>query len=166
MIESDRTILRPWHTDDAEALFRYASDARVSEPALWQRHTSVDMSREIIGQVFAPNPCAFAIVLKQTGEPIGCIGLVPKEDEHFETETSEREIGYWVGYPYWGMGIATEALRALIRHLHDEKGINAFMITANAENTASQRVAEKCGFLRIRRYDYGGTESVVYKLKL
>ena len=44
--ETDRLIMRPWRTDDAEALYKYASDGRVSELALWPRHTSVEMSRE------------------------------------------------------------------------------------------------------------------------
>lgn len=55
IIDSPRLILRRWQPDDAEALFRYASDAKVSELALWERHTSVDMSREVIENFFIPN---------------------------------------------------------------------------------------------------------------
>ena len=98
---------------DADALYKYASDSRVSEMALWPTHTSVEMSREVIEKFFMPNPHNFAIVLAERGEAIGCIGLVPAGDEHHETSCSEREIGYWIGHPYWNMGLVTEALKAL-----------------------------------------------------
>lgn len=45
---TERLILRHWREDDAEALYKYASDPRVSEMALWPRHTSVEMSRDVI----------------------------------------------------------------------------------------------------------------------
>ena len=39
MIETERLILRPWQESDADALYKYASDSRVSELALWPTHT-------------------------------------------------------------------------------------------------------------------------------
>lgn len=71
VIESERLFLRPWRLDDAEALFKYASDGRVSELALWPRHTSVEMSREVIERFFIPNPECYAVVLKETDEAVG-----------------------------------------------------------------------------------------------
>ncbi|MCM1380138.1 MAG: GNAT family N-acetyltransferase, partial [Bacteroides sp.] len=97
IFETDRLIFRNWQLEDAEILYKYASDRQVCELALWPRHESVDMSRQIIKDFFLPNRHNFAIVMKETGEPIGCIGLVPKGDEHYETAKEEREVGYWVG---------------------------------------------------------------------
>ncbi len=77
VIATGRLMLRRWRESDAEALYRYASDGRVREMAMWPRHTSVEMSRQVIAEYFMPNPFNFAMVLKATGEPIGCIGLVP-----------------------------------------------------------------------------------------
>ena len=82
MMETERLILRPWSMDDVDCLYKYASDGRVSELALWPRHTSVEMSHEVIEKIFIPNRDSFAMVLKTTGEPIGCIGLVPEGEEH------------------------------------------------------------------------------------
>ena len=56
MIETEQLILRPWKEDDAESLYKYASDSRVSELALWPCHTSAEMSRDVIRYIFAPNP--------------------------------------------------------------------------------------------------------------
>ncbi|WP_328975715.1 GNAT family N-acetyltransferase [Streptomyces canus] len=57
-------------------------------------------------------------------------------------EPGEREVTYWVDRAYWGRGIATEALRELVRQV-PERPLYA---RAAADNTGSLRVLEKCGF--------------------
>jgi RimJ/RimL family protein N-acetyltransferase len=54
----------------------------------------------------------------------------------------EREVTYWVGRAYWGRGVATAALGALLR-LERTRPLHAH---AAADNAASIRVLEKCGF--------------------
>jgi len=166
MIKTQRLSLRPWNEADAEALYKYASDARVSEMALWPRHTSVEMSRQVIRDFFMPNPHTFAIVLNETAEPIGCIGLVPAGGEHFSPAANEREIGYWTGLPYWGKGVATEALQALISFCKNDLHLDSLLITTDAANEASQRVAAKCGFIHFSDYDNNGTPSKAFRLTL
>ena len=53
MIETERLILRVWQEDDAEALFKYASDPDIGPIAGWLPHTSVENSLEIIRTVFS-----------------------------------------------------------------------------------------------------------------
>ncbi|WP_151479826.1 GNAT family N-acetyltransferase [Streptomyces albicerus] len=57
-------------------------------------------------------------------------------------EPGEREVTYWIDRAYWGRGIATAALRALLDAV-PERPLHA---RAAADNTASLRVLEKCGF--------------------
>ncbi|NLD18802.1 MAG: GNAT family N-acetyltransferase [Clostridiales bacterium] len=53
-----RLILRPWMESDAESLYEYAKDPEVGPIAGWPVHTSVENSREIIGNVLAvPETC-------------------------------------------------------------------------------------------------------------
>lgn len=165
-IETGRLILRNWQTDDADALYKYASDERVSELAMWPRHESVEMSRRVIEELFLPNPDNFAIILKSTGEPIGCIGLVPSGDEHFDTADREREVGYWIGCPYWNKGLTTEALEAIIEYCRVTKGLNSLLLTTDNRNIASQVVAQKCRFQFISDYECDGVSSKSYRLKL
>ncbi|MYS89290.1 MULTISPECIES: GNAT family N-acetyltransferase [Streptomyces] len=54
----------------------------------------------------------------------------------------EREVTYWVDRAYWGKGIATAALRALLAEV-PERPLYA---RAAADNAGSLRVLEKCGF--------------------
>ena len=72
-METERILLRYWQESDAEALFKYASDPDVGPRAGWPAHKSVEESREII-RTFFHNDTTWAIVLKETGEAIGCIG--------------------------------------------------------------------------------------------
>ena len=42
MIETERLILRPWKDEDAESLYKYASDPKVGPIAGWPVHTSIE----------------------------------------------------------------------------------------------------------------------------
>ncbi len=53
-----------------------------------------------------------------------------------------REVGYWIGKEYWGRGIATQALGALLEH-EKRRPLYAHVVK---HNVASRRVLEKCGF--------------------
>ncbi|WP_282702097.1 GNAT family N-acetyltransferase [Streptomyces sp. CC219B] len=57
-------------------------------------------------------------------------------------EPGEREVTYWIDRAYWGRGIATAALAALVAEV-PERPLYA---RAAADNAASRRVLEKCGF--------------------
>ncbi|MGW4595282.1 GNAT family N-acetyltransferase [Streptomyces sp. NPDC004457] len=59
----------------------------------------------------------------------------------------EREVTYWIGRAYWGRGVATAALRALLAEV-PERPLYA---RAAADNHASLRVLEKCGFREAAR---------------
>lgn len=166
MIETERLILRRWRPDDDTSLYRYASDRRVSELALWPRHESKEMSRYVIDNIFIPNACSFAMALKATDEAIGCIGLVPQGDEHYPVMREEREVGYWIGYPFWDMGLTTEALNGVIRYCRDTLRLKSLLITTDERNMASQRVAEKCGFGFIGNYTYADMTGRAYRLYL
>ncbi len=146
MIETERLILRPWADTDAEALFKYASCRDIGPIAGWPPHTSVEDSLEIIRTVFAA-PETYAVVLKETGEPVGCCGIMFSGSLHTaETEQYEAEIGYWIGKPYWGQGLIPEAVMALLSRCFDDLTLDAVWCGHYEGNTKSKRVIEKCGF--------------------
>ena len=144
-METDRIILRPWMEEDAPALFKYASDPEVGPRAGWPPHRSLDESREIIRTVFSGEGM-WAVVLKETGEPIGCAGYLPESLSNLEISEDQCEVGYWIARPYWGRGICTEALRLIVRYCFEEKGFSVLWGDYFPENPASGRVMEKCGF--------------------
>ncbi len=144
-LETERLILRPWTEADAEALYRYAQDDRIGPAAGWPPHTSVENSREIIRGVLSL-PGTYAVVLKETMEPVGSVGIMKPGQGSAPMSDTEREIGYWIGVPYWGQGLIPEAVRELQRHCFEELNCTAVWCGYFEGNVKSKRVQEKCGF--------------------
>jgi RimJ/RimL family protein N-acetyltransferase len=57
----------------------------------------------------------------------------------------KRAVGYWLGRAYWGRGIATAALGAMLGEV-TERPLYAYVARSNV---GSIRVLEKCGFRAI-----------------
>lgn len=147
-LQTKHLILRAWRESDAESLYQYACNPNIGLMAGWPPHTSVENSLEIIRTVFAA-PETYAIVLKESGEAIGSIGLMTIRSKVYSAEMteSECEIGYWVGEPYWGKGFAPEAVNELLRHAFEDIGYTAVWCGYFDGNHQSKRVQEKCGFV-------------------
>ena len=150
IFETARLLLRPWEEEDAEALYKYAKDPAVGPIAGWPPHTSVDNSREVIRNILSAFE-TYAVVLKQTGEPIGSIGIIFGSETHSaHIADNEAEIGYWIGVPYWGQGLMPEALLRLLQHCFEDLDLHAVWCGYYDGNVRSKRVQEKCGF----RFDH------------
>lgn len=145
-LETKRLLLRPWEEGDAPALYRYASDPRVGPAAGWPVHTSAENSREIIRDVLSA-PETYAVVLKETGEPVGSVGLLFRRSDGVALDPGEAEIGYWIGVPYWGQGLIPEAVRELQRHCFEELKCTGLWCGYFDGNEKSRRAQEKCGFV-------------------
>lgn len=74
-------------------------------------------------------------------EYAGYVQLVPTEDGMWE-------IGYHTAKPHTGKGYATEAVQAFLSVMMDRLSLTQVAGICDAENAASIRVLEKCGFLR------------------
>lgn len=144
---TERLLLRPWRESDAEDLYRYASDPAVGLAAGWPPHRSVEESLQIIRTVFSA-PEIYAMVLRETDRVVGCCGVVRTGGVSvIDTRPDEVEIGYWVGVPYWGQGLASEAVGVLVKRCFNELGMKKIWIAHYDGNDRSRRVAEKCGFV-------------------
>ncbi len=156
MFITDRIVLRRWEESDAESLYKYAQDPAIGPIAGWPPHTSVEDSLNIIRTVFAA-PETYAVVLKETGEPVGSIGIMLGDGLHSaEMQANEAEIGYWIGKPYWGQGLIPEAVRCLLKRCFEDLGMTAVWCGYYDGNTKSRRVMEKCG-LRFHHTEEGNT---------
>lgn len=144
-LETERLILRPWSFDDAGSLYKYASDDRIGPIAGWNPHKSVDESRQIINDVLSAYG-VYAVVLKETGEPVGSIGLMIGDKSNLNLPDNEAEIGYWIGVPYWGQGLIPEAMNELIRFAFNDLKLERLWCGYFDGNEKSKRCQEKCGF--------------------
>ena len=143
ILQTKRLILRPWSENDAEELYKYASDPEVGPPAGWPPHTSVENSREIIRTVLSA-PETYAVCLKENGKPIGSVGLHRND---LAEKDDEYELGYWIGKPFWGQGLIPEASRELLRYAFEDLGMSRIWCGYYDGNEKSRRVQEKLGFV-------------------
>lgn len=143
---TDRLILRPWNEADAEALYAYAHDPKVGPIAGWPPHQSIEESREIIRTVLSM-PETYAVVLRETLEPIGSVGLLLGDAADPIALDSEAELGYWIGVPHWGHGYIPEAAHEMLRHAFEDLKLEGVWCICDDTNEKSKRVMEKLDFV-------------------
>ena len=135
--------LRPWRKGDEASLARYANNRNVSgnlKDRFPFPYTAAD-AREWIEHAGGQRPaCNFAIVVD--GEAVGGIGVEMGQDVFQRS----AEIGYWLGEPFWGRGIASEALRAVTEYAFATFDIIRLEAGVFSWNPASARVLEKAGY--------------------
>ena len=95
-LETERLILRPWREEDAEELYKYASDPEVGPFAGWPPHKSVEESLDIIRNVLN-GPESYAVCLMESGKAIGAIALKLRGETDMTERDDECELGYWLG---------------------------------------------------------------------
>ncbi len=143
-METQRLLLRRFELCDSEAMFRnWAGHPVVTQYLTWDAHQSEKESRQLLSkwskQYRRRNFYAWAIELKELGEPIGSIGAV---------QISGRqtfEVGYCIGERWWGQGLTLEALQAVIRFLFQEVRCRRIEAKYAEGNLASMRVMQKAG---------------------
>jgi [ribosomal protein S5]-alanine N-acetyltransferase len=135
--------IRSYRPEDLERLLQYAGNREVSIslrdrfPHPYTREDGEKWLRLVAEQSPELN---FAIASDRG--LIGGIGLELRDD----VETGSAEVGYWLGTPFWGRGIATAALRAFIPWTFSELDLVRLCAWVFESNPASARVLEKCGF--------------------
>ena len=134
--------LRPWTDDDITALVRYANNIKIwiNVRDLFPHPYTASDARHWIRLAGTQPITNFAIASQ--AEAIGGIGFTVQSD----ISRRSAEIGYWVGEPHWGKGIATLALGALVRHAFANYDLVRLYATVFEPNRASARVLEKNGF--------------------
>ncbi|MGP4049478.1 GNAT family N-acetyltransferase [Streptomyces sp. 2A115] len=128
-------VLREVHDSDLPVFFRQMNDPEavrmaaftVKDPADWDAFDAhwqrIRASSDVVDRTVLVD-----------GDVVGSAAVYG--------EPGEREVTYWIDRAYWGRGIATAALRALLAQV-PERPLYA---RAAADNTGSLRVLEKCGF--------------------
>jgi len=117
MLTSEHLLLRPFHPDDAAALFAYRTNPRVSAFQSWcpaSQDEAADFIGRMQGMVIDTPGTWFqlALVDRETGSLAGDAGL------HFSDQQPETvEVGISLAPEQQGKGLATEALTAIFDFL-------------------------------------------------
>jgi len=137
------SVVRSWSPADVESLAKYANNRRISVnlrdrfPYPYTREIAQAFIRSVRERL---PETAFALAV--AGEAVGGIGFVLQED----IERVSAEIGYWLAEPFWGRGIATEAVRAMTALAIERHGLTRMYARVADWNTPSIRVLEKSGY--------------------
>jgi [ribosomal protein S5]-alanine N-acetyltransferase len=136
--------LRKWRRQDCERLAHLANNRKVwinLSDVFPNPYTLAD-AEEWIAHCEVMGDRGAHCAVEQNGEIVGGIGFEAQEGVYRIC----ADIGYWVGEPYWGRGIATAALIEASRRAFAEFGFERLQARVFAWNPASMRVLEKAGY--------------------
>lgn len=144
-LETERLILRKPHADDAPDFFAYASDPEVAQTTTWSPHSTVEESAEVLA-LFATDfhqrfVITWGIEHRAEARFIGTCGLTLMPRHH------RGELGYALARPYWGQGLMTEAVRAVITFGFLQAELNRIEARCLPSNIGSERVMQKAGMI-------------------
>lgn len=141
LIAGERVALRVPRLDDAENLFTVVtSDPEVTRYLSWPPHRGVEETRVVISGLFNVGvDHTWLITLRDGGRLIGQIG-------YFATAPYAVQLGYALGRPYWGRGLAGEALQLVVDHLRTDPTLYRAAAAVHPDNPRSARVLERAGF--------------------
>ena len=153
VLTTERLVLRPWRETDLEDLYEYAKVDGVGQMAGWIPHQNVEESRAIL-QMFMSGKKTFAV--EYAGKVVGSLGIEAYREENYPelAQLQGREIGYTLSKDYWGQGLMTEAVRAVIDWLFGQQGLDFLLIYHFENNVRSRRVIEKTGFQFVKTVTY------------
>ena len=143
-IKSERLVLRKLRESDAGLLSKLAGDKEISRMTGTIPHPYPQISAEFFLMLNAQSykrGLSYNYAITHDGDDLmGVTGLF------YRGNTSEIELGYWLGKLYWGHGYITEACRALIEEGRRTLNLSHVHAGVFSDNPASLRVLEKLGF--------------------
>ena len=142
-LRTARLVLRPFVPADAPAVQRLAGEAEVAATTLNLPHPYPDGVAEAWIESHRPawesrSRVTFAIVTLE-GDLRGAVSL------QLSLEHARGELGYWIGRPFWGQGLATEAATAVLQFAFEQLQLNRVQASHMPRNPASGRVLAKLG---------------------
>lgn len=143
-LKTKRLVLRPFRPGDAAEVQRLAGAREIAAGTLTVPHPYPDGAAE---EWIATHPgnwaerkgLTLAVTRRHDDALVGAVGLM------LTMADRRAELGYWVGVPWWNLGYATEASRAIIDFGFASLGLHRIMARHMVRNPASGRVMLKLG---------------------
>ncbi|WP_188911991.1 GNAT family N-acetyltransferase [Salinarimonas ramus] len=145
-LETRRLWLRWPRHSDAASIARLAGEREVAEMTARIPHPyPPDLAAPYVLETrrAAMEGASLRLAMAPKAQPTRLLGMIGIEPG----AAGEAEIGYWLGRPFWGQGLATEAARAMIDAFFAFTDGEALAASVRVGNPASRRVLEKSGFV-------------------
>lgn len=157
ILETKRLILRHQVISDLDSLWELYCDPEITkyipDAPRSRQETQEELEWHMNGHPHHPELGLWATVYKETGKFIGRCGLLPWEIDG----QSEVEVAYTLARAYQGIGLGSEAAKAILNYGFDSLKLTRLICLIDPENIPSQKVAEKIGmkFEKESRDEYG-----------
>ncbi len=162
-IKTSRLTITTFSLDMAQSVYENSQDDDTRRFVPDEVYDSVEEARAAIEFLIsrydsADGPFVYPIITNDGGKNIGYIQLCQIDDGSWE-------IGYHIAKNFTGKGFATEAVKAFLPVMVQNHNLKEVYGICLAENTASVRVLEKCGFTQIYQGfgNYQGKEEQIIK---
>jgi [ribosomal protein S5]-alanine N-acetyltransferase len=135
--------VRSWRASDLDSLVKYANNERIwlNLRDRFPHPYTTCAGRAFIRAAMGSDP-ETQLAIAVEGKAVGGIGFAPQSD----VERVSAEIGFWLGEPFWGRGITTDALVAVTRYAMETQHLTRIFALPFASNLASCRVLERAGY--------------------
>jgi [ribosomal protein S5]-alanine N-acetyltransferase len=142
-ITTTRLNLRGLTTDDAQAIFRYASDPEVARFTLWPPHKSEEFTKGFLRLFTQPTFLSWAILPQDEEAVVGMVFLHSLNKQH-----KKAELAFNLARTHWKKGFVTEAAGAVLDFAFRHLALNRIEATCMPANVGARRVLEKLGLSR------------------
>ena len=167
ILETERLILRRVLPSDVKEMFELRSNPEtmkyIPRPLLTNHEEALAHIQMMEDKIETNEGINWAITLKGDDKMLGVIGHYRIKPEHYRAE-----VGYMILPEYHGKGITTEAVQCVVAYGLNMMQLHSIEGVIDPENEASQRVLQKCGFVKEAHfkenefYDGKFIDAVVY----
>lgn len=138
-LNTSRLRLRKIKAEDLSSLIKYCNNKKISDQILnipypYHEEDAIFRMNFVLQGFKNEERYVFAINFNGNDELIGEIGL------HLDKTNNSAQFGYWIAEPFWGKGIATEALTAILKFGFETLNLNKIYATHYPDNEASGKV--------------------------
>ena len=137
-----RITLRKITANDLSDMYEYSKDPLLTKYLLWYPHPDITYTSKYLSYVekqYKKN-LYYDFGIEYEGKLIGTCGF-----SSFDLENDSGEIGYVLSRKYWGQGLASEAVRRVLKFGFEELGLNRIYARIMAGNEKSEALAQGCG---------------------
>jgi len=143
LIQTPRLVLRGLGEDDVPFLLEHFGRSEINEYSADDNVKNLEEAKELYLKYIAPTTNRFRLGLLLDDKLIGTVGFYG-----IDHENGKAIAGADLMKEYWGKGLMTEALQALIDYGFEQMNLNRIDATSDPENSRSIRLMERCGFRR------------------
>jgi ribosomal-protein-alanine N-acetyltransferase len=151
VLRTERLLLRPVRLEDAPLLWPFVADRTMTRWLSWDPHRDESVTRAFLREVEKQHAAGTGVLwgIFEEGAFRGLVGIEGIRRQVLGTRMDQAELGYWLGRPFHGRGLMTEAAGAAVAAGFAVLRLHKVRVRAMAPNAASLRVIRKLGFRQV-----------------